>query len=88
MPHLWQAPAVLTHAQWKLAHAQCLEALLAGARGIDWAACQQLDSSALALAIAAQRASSAGLIHAHAPQALLALAALHGVDGLLGLRAA
>ena len=87
MMSLWQAPPVLTHAQWKTAHAACLEAVRAGAGGIDWAACQQLDSSALALAIAAQRACASALIHAHAPPALRALAALHGVDGLLGLAA-
>ncbi len=87
MTTLWQAPAVLTHVQWQGAHAACLDAILSGAQGIDWAACQQLDSSALALVIAAQRACKTDLVHAHPPKALQALAALHGVDNLLGLAA-
>lgn len=85
MTTLWQAPPCVTHAYWQTAHTACIEAIRAGAHGIDWAACTQLDSSALALAIAAQRVCKTELQHAHPPKQLLALAALHGVDGLLGL---
>jgi phospholipid transport system transporter-binding protein len=85
MTTLWQAPPNLTHAHWQTAHTACINAILAGASGIDWAACTQLDSSALALAIAAQRACKSELQHLHPPQQLLELATLHGVDGLLGM---
>jgi ABC-type transporter Mla MlaB component len=82
----WPVPAALTHATWQAAHADC-QALLSQTDSLtlDWQACKQVDSSALALMLDLKRGVGKTIAHAHAPAQLVQLAKLYEVDGVLGL---
>jgi ABC-type transporter Mla MlaB component len=85
---LWQVPAALTHATWQAAHAECYA--LASQSGVtsitlDWQACKQVDSSALAFVLDLKRSANKPVRHHQAPVQLLQLAKLYEVDGVLGL---
>ena len=88
-------PAQLTMAVAAAAHAQ-VQAALAATSGhqavtVDAGGLQEFDTSALAVLLEAGRvceSRGATLTIAHAPSKLSQLAALYGVEGLLGLQPA
>ncbi len=87
----WHVPAALTHATWQAAHADCqahqAQIGQSGAASItlDWQACKQIDSSALAFILDLKRTAHKPVLHSHPPVQLLQLAKLYEVDGVLGL---
>ncbi len=85
---VWQVPAALTHATWQAAHADCqAHTSQASTTSItlDWAACKQVDSSALAFILDLKRSANKPVLNSHPPVQLVQLAKLYEVDGVLGL---
>ena len=92
MTSTWQAPQALTHRNWHAAMAACqlsfqnAPASPSPKQMIDWQACQQIDSSAIAMILSLKRAApQAVLNHVNVPAQLRQLAALYEVESLLGL---
>lgn len=77
-------PAIVTHAQAPQLETQLLAALRGGESEVDCSAVTQLDSSLIALLLAARRVRS-DLRVANATAQARSLAQLYGVEALLGL---
>jgi ABC-type transporter Mla MlaB component len=84
----WQVPALLTHATWQSAHADC-QALIKQSKAqqlvLDWQLCKQIDSSALAFILDLKRGIDGSVSHQHVPDQLVQLAKLYEVNNVLGL---
>jgi ABC-type transporter Mla MlaB component len=84
----WPVPAAMTHATWQTAHADCqafLKQADSQALTLDWQACTQVDSSALAFILDLKRGAAKLVVNQNPPDQLLQLAKLYEVDGVLGL---
>ena len=82
----WQAPQALTHRNWHESKDACQFVFQSGSDlVIDWQACQQVDSSAIAMVLELRRHVQAPIQHLHASLQLKQLAALYEVGELLGL---
>jgi phospholipid transport system transporter-binding protein len=86
MTTLWPAPARLVHDTVPQALIQARAALAKGAQGIDLAALQDLDSSAVAMLVELKRAcrkQGKALDLVNSPEGLKALARLYEVEAML-----